>query len=50
MKLLDRIAIERMIKIILNFIITLINIFIPTKDTQDIKKPRVPRWRLKKND
>lgn len=45
MKLLDRIALERGIKMLLDFILTIIKLFIPQK-TED--KPKRPRWR--KND
>lgn len=47
MKLLDRIALERGIKLIMGFIISIIKLFVPTKNGD---KPSKPRWRLRKND
>lgn len=54
MKLLDRIALERALSMILSFILTLIKMFVPSKTGNDdsaIKPDRKwkPRWR-KKNE
>ena len=40
MKLLDRIALNSLIKTITNFILAIIKIFAPTKISDDIKPPR----------
>lgn len=45
MKLLDRISLERTIRMVLDFILAVIKIFVPSKDGA---KPRFPRWRIKK--
>lgn len=52
MKLLDRIALERALSMVLSFILTLIKIFVPHKtgiDSDEIKPDRKwkPRWRKK---
>lgn len=47
MKLLDRIALERCIRMILDFILTIIKLFVPSPKGDTPKKPR---WRLRKND
>lgn len=43
MKLLDRISLERSIRMLLDFIITVIKIFVPPKNGETPKKPR---WRI----
>jgi hypothetical protein len=55
MKLLDRIALERALSMVLSFVLTLIKIFVPSKTgTVDpiIKPDRKwkPRWRKEKKD
>jgi hypothetical protein len=55
MKLLDRIALERFLSIILSFILTVIKLFIPPKTggIDPVIKPNrkwKPRWRKEKND
>jgi hypothetical protein len=52
MKLLDRIALERSLSMVLSFVLTLIKIFVPHKtgtDSDVIKPDRKwkPRWRKK---
>lgn len=47
MKLLDRISLERSIKMLLDFIVTVIKLFVPSKDGDKPNKPRFPRWRVK---
>ena len=53
MKLLDRIALDRALSMILSFILTLVKLFIPSKTGNDdsvvIKPDRKwkPRWRKK---
>ena len=53
MRLLDRIALQRAISLILNFILAVLKILVP-KATEDIDKPVderrkwVPRWRKRK--
>lgn len=49
MKLLDRIAFERAISIILNFILSIIKIFVPSSMKDDTKSPIRKRWRLRKD-
>lgn len=53
MKLLDRIALERALSMILSFVLTLIKIFVPSKTGNDdnaVKPDRKwkPKWRRKK--
>lgn len=49
MNIIDRIALNRLIKTIMDFIITIVKIFANKKDCDDnhcpIKKPRFPRLR-----
>lgn len=52
MKLLDRIALERALSMVLSFVLTIIKIFVPHKTGSDIEivKPNrkwKPRWRKK---
>jgi hypothetical protein len=53
MKLLDRIALQRLITLVLNFILAILKLFVP-KAIEDIEKPVdeqrkwIPRWRKKK--
>ena len=55
MKLLDRIALNRLINIIVNFILEVIKIFAPKKDGEVVidvpekRKPILP-WRRKKDE
>lgn len=56
MKLLDRIALNRLINIIVNFILEVLKIFAPKKDGDEVidipeekRKPILP-WRRKKNE
>ena len=55
MKLLDRIALDRALSMILSFILTVIKLFIPSKTggVDPVIKPDrkwKPRWRKEKND
>ena len=48
MKILDKIALERLISMILNFLLTIIKLFIPiTKNNKNIDDKKIwrPRWR-----
>jgi hypothetical protein len=48
MRLLDRIALQRLITLILNFILTLVKLFVPEpKEDGDEPQPKPPRkrWR-----
>ena len=53
MKLLDKIALQRLISLILNFILAVLKLVVP-KVTEDIPKPVeerrkwIPRWRKRK--
>jgi hypothetical protein len=53
MRLLDKIALQRLIALILNFILAIIKLFAP-KTIEDIEVPAdetkrwIPRWRKKK--
>lgn len=50
MNLIDRLSIQRIVQMLLNFILTIIKLFAPSKNGEQPKpKPRL-RWRLKKND
>lgn len=45
MKLIDRISLERTIRMLLDFILAVIKIFVPSKDGD---KPNKPRWRWRR--
>lgn len=47
MRLIDRISLERTIRMLLDFILAIIKMFAPSKEGD---KPKKPRWRLRKND
>jgi hypothetical protein len=53
MRLLDKIALQRLISLILSFILAVLKLVVP-KITEDIEKPVderrkiIPRWRKKK--
>lgn len=55
MRLIDKIALNRLISVILNFILSVLKIFAP-KSIEDVdvpkpdKKPWKPRWRRKDNE
>lgn len=47
MKLIDRISLQRAIKMLLDFILALIKILVPSKNENEPKKPK---WRWRKDD
>lgn len=53
MRLLDKIALQRLISLILNFILAVLKLVVP-KVTEDLRKPVeerrkwIPRWRKRK--
>lgn len=50
MKLLDRIALSRSVKMLLDFILDIIKLFAPRSDGEQPQTPKVRRWRRKKDE
>lgn len=50
MKLLDRIALSRAIKMLLDFLYDVIKLFSPRKDGDKPVTPKVRRWRKKTDE
>lgn len=48
MKLIDRISAHQLLNTLLNFILALVRLIVPTKSGRD--KPTFPRWRKNKSD
>lgn len=50
MKLLDRMALGRAIKMLLDFIFDIVKLFAPKQDGDKPSSPKVRRWRRKKDE